>query len=163
MATVKRTGKLDKLEARLENAIKRGLIESGMIVAQRATQKAPRKTGRLKRSITHGDPEKVDKLKWKIAVGTNVEYAAIQELGGTTPPHEIRPKNKKALRFLWPEGPDHLKQKDKSGALTDWVILGKVNHPGSKIPAQPYLRPALEESKPIIRALIIRNVVAAFE
>ena len=163
MATVSKTGKLDRLAARLENAQKRALIQAGMVVAQRATRKAPRKTGRLKRSITHDAPEKTGPFAWKVSVGPNVEYAAIQEFGGTTPPHVIRPKNKKALAFSWPAGPAHLKQKDASGNLTDMVVLGKVNHPGSKIPAHPYLRPALEESKPFIRALIIKNIVAAFE
>lgn len=53
-------------------------------------------------------------------VGTNVVYAAIQHFGGQTRPHTILPKNGKALRF-------------------GNVIVKKVNHPGSKIPARPFL------------------------
>lgn len=71
-------------------------------------------TGRLAASIT----TQYDNLS--AVVGTNVKYAAIHQFGGTTPPHVIRPKNKKALAF--------------SGR-----VVKKVNHPGSKIPARPFL------------------------
>lgn len=54
------------------------------------------------------------------AVGTNVKYAAIHQFGGQTRPHEIRPRNAKALKF----GGRYAK---------------KVNHPGSNIPARPFL------------------------
>lgn len=53
-------------------------------------------------------------------VGSNKVYAAIHQLGGQTKPHEIKPKNKKALAF-------------------NGRVVKKVNHPGSKIPARPYL------------------------
>jgi phage virion morphogenesis (putative tail completion) protein len=55
-------------------------------------------------------------------VGTNQPYAAAHNFGVTTRPHVIRPKNKKAL--FWPGGPGPRKL---------------VNHPGSKIPARPFL------------------------
>ena len=57
-----------------------------------------------------------------VAVGSNKVYAAIQQLGGKTRPHRIVAVNKKAL--FWP-GAAH--------------PVGAVNHPGSKIPARPYL------------------------
>lgn len=53
-------------------------------------------------------------------VGTNVVYARIHQQGGTTKPHEIRPRNRKALRF-------------------NGRFARKVNHPGSRIPARPFL------------------------
>jgi phage gpG-like protein len=58
-----------------------------------------------------------------------VPYAAIHEFGGTTPPRRIEPK--------------------KEGGVLAFQIKGQqvfakfVDHPGSKIPARPYLRPAL--------------------
>ena len=55
-------------------------------------------------------------------VGTNVAYAAIHQFGGTTRPHVIVAKRKKAL--AWATGGHPVK---------------KVNHPGSKIPARPFL------------------------
>lgn len=54
-------------------------------------------------------------------VGTNKVYAAIQQFGGRTKPHVIRAKNKRALSF-------------------GGIVVRQVNHPGSNIPARPYLR-----------------------
>lgn len=71
-------------------------------------------SGRLRDSIaaTHTDNS--------VTIGTNVVYAAIHQLGGTTRPHVILPKNKLALAF-------------------NGRVVKKVNHPGSKIPARPFL------------------------
>ena len=55
-----------------------------------------------------------------VAIGTNKLYAAIHQFGGKTAPHVIRPKNKKALKF-------------------GNTIVKSVNHPGSDIPARPFL------------------------
>jgi phage virion morphogenesis protein len=53
-------------------------------------------------------------------VGTNKAYAAIQQFGGQTKAHVIVPRFKRALAF-------------------GGVVVRKVNHPGSKIPARPFL------------------------
>ena len=73
-------------------------------------------TGRLRASITHraGRDE--------VLVGTNVVYAAIHQFGGRTPARTIRPKRKKAL--YWPGARHPVKQ---------------VRHPGSTVPARPFL------------------------
>lgn len=86
---VKRSGKLSGIRAKLENAQKRALILSAMLVAQRASDRAPIDTGRLKRSLIGGSEVQDDNLKglpyqiapgiWGIDVGTNVEYAFLQE------------------------------------------------------------------------------------
>ncbi|MFA7174567.1 MAG: phage virion morphogenesis protein [Kiritimatiellia bacterium] len=73
-------------------------------------------TSRLRNSINY------KATKNDVEVGTNVAYAAIHQLGGQTKPHVIRPKNGKAL--FWP-GASH--------------PVKSVNHPGSKIPARPFL------------------------
>lgn len=54
-------------------------------------------------------------------VGTNKVYGAIHQFGGRTKPHVIRPKNKRALSF-------------------GGIVVRQVNHPGSNIPARPYLK-----------------------
>lgn len=54
-------------------------------------------------------------------VGTNEPYARIHQLGGKTRPHIIRAKNKKALAF-------------------GGRVVKSVNHPGSDIPARPFLQ-----------------------
>jgi phage virion morphogenesis protein len=53
-------------------------------------------------------------------VGSNKVYAAIQQFGGQTRPHVIKARNKKALAF-------------------GGVVVRQVKHPGSKIPARPFL------------------------
>ncbi len=78
--TVKRTHNIDRLAGRIDNAIKRGLIEAGYLVAQRAAGKAPVDTGRLSRSVTH-EPRFQKKGHYIVRVGTNVEYAQAQEFG----------------------------------------------------------------------------------
>ncbi len=116
---VRRAGKLNNLSARLDVAIKRGLIESGMVVAQTASQKAPVDTGRLMRSITYGRPEKMSKTGYEIDVGTNVEYAATQEFGSG----------------IYGESgmQEAIKRESKRGII--FFVSG--------VKAQPYLRPAL--------------------
>lgn len=58
-----------------------------------------------------------------------VAYAAIQEHGGTTPPHDIVPVKARALAFAGAGGA---------------VFARRVHHPGSSIPARAYLGGALE-------------------
>jgi phage virion morphogenesis protein len=55
-----------------------------------------------------------------VAIGTNKVYAAIHQLGGRTAAHIIRPRNKKALK-------------------TPYGLFKQVKHPGSVIPARPFL------------------------
>lgn len=53
-------------------------------------------------------------------IGSNKVYAAIHQFGGKTKAHVIKPVNKKALAF-------------------GGKVVRQVNHPGSDIPARPYL------------------------
>lgn len=55
-----------------------------------------------------------------VTVGNTMIYAAIHQFGGQTKAHDILPRNKKALAF--------------GGG-----VFKKVRHPGSKIPARPFL------------------------
>lgn len=55
-----------------------------------------------------------------VILGTNKIYAAIHQFGGKTKPHVIRPVKAKALK-------------------TPYGFFKKVNHPGSEIPARPFL------------------------
>jgi HK97 gp10 family phage protein len=95
------------------------LVNSANYMKAEMEMRVPVRTGRLRQSIQiriEGN---------KVIIGPETEYDAYVEFG--TAPHEIRPKNKKALAF-------------KSGGNT--IIVKKVNHPGTK--AQPYVRPAFE-------------------
>lgn len=161
--TVRREGRLRNLGTRLENGLKAGLIESGQLVSQRATRKAPRDTGRLKRSIHEGRPYRSTRTRWVIDVGTNVEYAATQEFGsgihaeGGGKPITITAKNKQALSFNWPNAPAGVQAMFPT--TFPRVFFKSVQNRGVR--PQPYLRPALRQSSKEIRAIMLRAVVGA--
>lgn len=54
-------------------------------------------------------------------VGTNKVYAAIHQFGGRTKPHVIKARQSRALSF-------------------GGIVVRQVNHPGSLIPARPFLK-----------------------
>ena len=65
-------------------------------------------------------------------VGTNVAYAPIHQFGGHTRPHKIVPKPpKKALAF-------------------GGRVYKSVSHPGSRIPARPFLRLTSQDEKDVV-------------
>ena len=97
-----------------------------------------RDSGRLFDSITH------NVLSDGVEVGTNVVYAAIHQLGGRTPPRVIRPKNKRAL--YWPGARHPVKS---------------VNHPGSDIPARPFLGVDEGDRRAIERIIALHLELAA--
>lgn len=161
---VRSAGKSNNLNARVENGLKRGLILSGRVVAQRAQLKAPRDTGRLKRSLTHSQPYQAAPKRWAIDVGTNVEYAAAQEFGsgiyaenGPRKPITITPKNKQALSFEWPDAPASVAAMFPN--TFPRVFFKKVVSKGNR--PHPYLRPALRESKAAVNGIILRSVAGA--
>jgi phage gpG-like protein len=109
------------LQSRVGGQLKRGrgVFKSGawsLALGQRvaASVKILQRSGRLAASITPSHDAT------SASVGTNLVYAAIQHFGGQTKPHVILPKNGKALHF-------------------GGIFARRVNHPGSKIPARPYL------------------------
>lgn len=66
----------------------------------------------------------------------DIPYAGIQERGGTTPPHIIRPRNAKVLAFI--------------GATGDKVFAMRVFHPGGTITPTWFMKDAYREIGPII-------------
>jgi phage gpG-like protein len=79
------------------------------------TRKLLVQRGTLRRSITFNTfPD------GSVIIGSNLVYARIQQEGVQTKAHEIKARNAKALKFL--------------GIYRKWV-----RHPGSNIPARPYL------------------------
>jgi phage gpG-like protein len=68
-----------------------------------------------------------------VAIGTNRVYAAIHQLGGRTAAHIIRPRNKGGL--FWPGAKHPMKS---------------VRHPGSVIPARPFLGVSEANSKELL-------------
>ena len=94
------------------------MVDTVVTIEKYAKHKCPVDTGKLRASIT----SEVTGFK-EGAVGTNTEYAMPVEYGSR--PHDIRPKDKKALAF------------EKGG---ENVVVKRVKHPGNK--AQPFLEPA---------------------
>lgn len=73
---------------------------------------------------------------------SGVAYARIQEYGGRTSPHVIRPKNASVLAFLSPG-----KIGISKGGESAMIFARVVNHPGSKMPERSYLRSSLAENR----------------
>ena len=70
-----------------------------------------------------------------VTVGSDRKYAAAHQLGAKTKPHLIKPKNGKALAF----GRSY---RGLGGAVSGGLgvtIVRAVKHPGSNIPARPFL------------------------
>ena len=113
---------LAKLEAKKQQYNDRceaAATAGALLVENAAKDKAPYKTGTLKRSITHETIEKSEKA-CHVSVGTNLEYARLQEYGGTI-------EGKPLLVF-------------EIGGET--IFVQSVT-----VPASPYLRPAFDETK----------------
>jgi HK97 gp10 family phage protein len=112
-------------------------------------------SGRLRQSIQTS----VEDGGLRGRVGTNVNYAEIHEYGGTTAAHRIEARRGKALAFKAPGfiGPmrftkaGKLAKRQTAGAI---MFRRAVEHPGSVMPARPYMRPALAESREEISDLL---------
>lgn len=113
-------------------------------------RKLTSRSGKLKASIRPIEPKKkggvfISGLK---AGGPGVPYAAIHEYGGRTRPHKIVPRNARVLSW-----------RSKSGARR---YARHVNHPGSSIPARPYLLPAMEKNLKQLEKQLAVAVEVAF-
>ena len=135
--------------SRLEREVERRLREAGELLSRAAKENASRtfraRSGRLLRSI--GATAEGRGFGTSVRVEARAPYAAIQEFGGTTPAREILPRRASVLAF------------QKGGKI---IFARRVNHPGARIPARPFMRPALEASRERIRALFARAFHDAF-
>jgi len=112
--------------------------------------KADGTASRLRKSGTLAKSIRATTSSASIVIGSDRHYAAIHQLGGRTKPHIIRPKKGKAL--AWP-GAAH--------------PVAMVRHPGSNIPARPYL-PFYSSGQPtpaagrvvasVLRAKLMRGI-----
>ncbi|HLY78343.1 MAG TPA: hypothetical protein VKQ70_03145 [Caulobacteraceae bacterium] len=105
------------------------------------------RTGALAASIGVKGPDIVDAtVVTTVFSAGDLKYAAIQEYGGVTGPHEILPSRAKALAFL---------------AGGEQVFARVVHHPGSRIPERSYLRASLAEMAAQIEAEMKAAVIDA--
>jgi phage gpG-like protein len=106
------------------------------------------RSGALARSIiAMVDDSSVD-ISVRIGASGDVKYAAIQEFGGTIPPHEIVPDKAKALAFV-------LGGKQ--------VFAARVNLPAVTMPERSYLRSSLAEMAEEIAEGLSGAVMEAME
>jgi phage gpG-like protein len=88
------------------------------------------RSGALASSIIASVVESSADVSVRIGTSGDVKYAAIQEFGGTIPPHEIVPDKAKALAFV---------------VGGKQVFAARVNLPAVTIPERSYLRSSLAE------------------
>jgi phage gpG-like protein len=106
-------------------------------------------TGRLRQSLQTF--MSVDGTRGTI--GTNVEYAAIHEFGGVTRPHSILVATRKG----------RLSSTARAGKNLKTFGFRIIDHPGATIPARPYMRPALEDSRDDISELFVTRILRALK
>ena len=119
-ATEQRAPLMQNIAGIMEGAVEENFAQEGRPKWQglkppgRAGGKILQQSGQLAASITpYSDNDSA-------VVGSNKKYAAIHQFGGKTRAHVIKPRNKKALAF-------------------GGRVVKQVNHPGSVIPARPFL------------------------
>jgi len=144
----------NELNKQLDSLMADKLTTIGSIVSGKASVNAPFDLGNLRNSIDF----EVFLSEKKVRISANTEYAAIQELGG-----EIKPVHAKALTIPIDESAKHTSARDwkdlfvvpandKHGAYLARTVNNRLIPMFSlvkraNIPAQPYLRPAVDESK----------------
>ena len=162
---------MERLPEQSKDSMKRAILRLAVMLqnyvkdSELTGQALHVRTGRLRRSITAKATE--EGTTYAGIVGTNVVYARINEFGGQTRPHEIRPVRARALLFarggfigpmesMRTQGGRYAKGKKAaiSRAIGDGSMqfARVVRHPGSKIPERSFLRSALAALPPEIRA-----------
>lgn len=105
-------------------------------------EEAPVRSGRLRDSITHRKRFGISGVA--VEFGSDVPYARYVEEG--TPPHIIRARNARYLRF--------------QGRSGDIVHAAQVNHPGTR--PNPFAQRAVERVMPEIKGRFEEEVESQF-
>jgi hypothetical protein len=106
------------------------------------------RSGALRRSIQEEVTVSATSVYGRVFSAGDVKYAAIQEFGGVTSPHDIEPSKAEALHFF-------------AGGRE--VFAKVVHHPGSRIEGKHYLTGSLEEMAPEIAAEMKAAVIAGLQ
>lgn len=126
------------------------------------------RTGRLRKSITMRSTGGGFETVAEVGPGP-LSYAAIHEFGGTTPPHVIVPATRRAKGKAGRGGWHGTGKQMVTGKVLAFQVGGRmvfarrVNHPGSRIPSRPYMRPALTDNIEKIRLLFQRAIMPALK
>jgi len=108
------------------------------------------RTGRLRSSVTKAPKTGSFRRgnKYWVEVGTSVWYGAAWEMGFTIPSYVIRPKNKKALRFI----------KDGKEIFAKRVVI-----PARTEKPRKWLEPAIKDEEPRIMQLLERAGIQVWQ
>jgi hypothetical protein len=114
------------------------------IVVGNIVQSMGSKSGALAAAVKGAVRQQAGRVTGTVSI-EGVPYARIQEEGGTTPPHIIRPRNAKILAFI--------------GATGDKVFATHVFHPGGTIQGKHFMKDAYREmggkiSKGVKKAIV---------
>jgi phage gpG-like protein len=120
------------LEAKIQQKLSGGVLNT--------------RSGALASSIIATVDESSADVAVRIGTSGDVKYAAIQEFGGTIPPHEIVPDKAKALAFA---------------VGGKQVFTARVNLPAVTMPERSYLRSSLAEMAGEITEDLTQAVVEA--
>jgi phage gpG-like protein len=120
------------LEAKIQQKLSGGVLNT--------------RSGALASSIIATVDESSADVSVRIGTSGDVKYAAIQEFGGTIPPHEIVPDKAKALAFA---------------AGGKQVFAARVNLPAVTMPERSYLRSSLAEMATEITGELSQAMVEA--
>jgi phage gpG-like protein len=101
------------------------------------------RSGGLRRSVAQTVEERRDEILGRVGLDGSVPYGAIHEFGGRTPAHAIQTKRARVLAFA------------RDGKT---VFAARVSHPGSALPERSFLRSALADLGPEIRAALAAAV-----
>lgn len=134
------------------------LARAAEVLAKKIRAKAPHQ--HLKDAVSVGGVTSPQPGRYEVEVKVTAKDALAWEYGsGVHNPknpgtYEIRPKNKKALAFVWPNHtPDFPRGGKYIGPGRDDKLLFRfVDHPG--VAARPYNTPAIEESLAEMRQII---------
>ena len=112
-----------------------GVMKKNVTGGGGSTKSLNVRSGRLRNSL------RAKVQKDTVTFGSDVEYARIHEYGGKTRSHRINPRKGNVLSFIARGG---------QRAFAKYVL-----HPGSRIPARPYMRPAIKTMLPKLKERII--------
>jgi hypothetical protein len=123
-------------------AVSRWIEEVSPEIEESIKNEAPKRTGALKDSITHRKSFGFSGVA--VEYGSRLPYASYVEEG--TPPHIIRARNVKNLRF--------------QGRSGDIVYAPYVNHPGTR--PNPFSQRAVERILPELQSRFAEDVESEF-
>jgi len=136
------------ITAALDRALSRGVIE----LARAARRKAPEGFGQLRQSILH---RRVGEATYEVVAGT--EYARHVEEGAG---RGGWPTQQRMIDWIRRKG---IQPRDPDMTLEDLALVMRRSIARRGTPAQPFMAPALEESRDRLTALLNQEIGDALE